>query len=184
MATVLYGPQPQPILGEGICLSPPPEYECVPNDPCEEVKCCPPRTKVRDALRVYNNEAQRCFKINGQGCKRPALPMTGVCVVMFVRRRGECRVLMQQAPTNLNVDGDVCFRWTPEFLNLPEGYYEGELQINGKKCNVVGFYFPPCTGRPTSTQVEYSECSTANPSCALEVDQSPVEPNTQGCTSC
>ena len=187
MAKILFSfdPIPTPIGAE--CAVPPPVYECAPRSFCEpEVLCCPAKTKAKDALRVYNDEVERCFSLNGNGCGRTPIPMTSVCIELRVRLRGACRDLVVQTPRSLNVAGDVCFRWTQEFLQLPEGYYEGDIYVNGKTCHTVGFYLPPCAGRPTSTSVDYAACEVQDPSCctSLEVDQMNVPPVNQECNAC
>lgn len=60
-------------------------------------------------------------------------------------------------------DGAMCFSWTDEFRNLPEGYYEGDIFIDGCECLTLLFYLPPCQMRVLGHEVEYDDgCSTCH----------------------
>lgn len=188
MAKLIYSKTPVPKTAFETCLNPPPVYDQCYADPCEEpVKCCPPKTKVRNALIIYNNEAERCFALAGKGCGNSALPVLTSCIKMEVRRYGECNVRTTVTPHRMNMDGSACFRWPKSFLDMPQGYYEADIILDEKCCNVVCLYFPPCIGRPESTEVVYEDACPTDVPCGcpvLEVDQSPQPTPSTECATC
>lgn len=189
MAKLLYSNKPNAgARPDDACLMPPPEYQECCIDPCAEpIKCCPPKTKVRNALIMYNNEAGRCFSLSGKGCGNTSMPVLTSCIKMTVRRYGECNIRATVQPFRMNPDGSICFRWTQEFLNMPQGYYEADIIVDEKCCNVVCLYFPPCIGRPTTTEVITEDACATDVPCecdVLEVDQSPAPTPQTECPTC
>lgn len=118
---------------------------CCPPDPCD--RKCPPKTRARDAIKVDRLEYEHCFLFGKFGCGEKPLPIIRNWVKMEVRKRGFCKVLTCEPPTKVRADGALCFTWTDEFRDLPSGYYEGDIYIDGSNCVTVLLYLPPCTMR-------------------------------------
>lgn len=131
------------------CRLEPPKWEpverCCEPSPCEER--CAPRTRARDAIKVDRMSAEACYLIGNYRCDEKPLPLIRSYLRMDIRRKGYCRVLMCQPPTRVRNDGAICFDWLDEFRDLPTGYYEGDIYIDGCLCLTLLFYLPPCQAR-------------------------------------
>lgn len=120
------------------CLLPPPDFSCVDTcnpceDPCEPK--CPPRVRAKDAVCLDDNEWERCFSLYQHvGCEPVRIPAFVYCIALRVRRQGLCRVLTEECPIRADAYGNACFQWSKTFRELPAGYYEADLYVNGKSC--------------------------------------------------
>lgn len=121
-------------------------YERCCNTPCSP-KRCPPKTRAKDTIKVDRMEVESCFLLGHYSCGEKRLPLLRNYIRMDVRRKGFCEVLLCQPPTRMRNDGAICFSWTDEFRDLPEGYYEGDIFIDGCECLTLLFYLPPCQVR-------------------------------------
>lgn len=169
-------------LPQGCELPAPKIFTTQPNcDPC--APRCRPKTRARDAFTIYDDERERCFVLSGWGCERPKIPLHFHCVLMVIRAKGYCEELMEITPYRATADGAACFAWPPEFLNLPSGYYEGDIYMDGKTCATVLLYLPPCRHIVTADEFYTitEPCEPCEPCEVGEVPQpdvviDPVEP--------
>lgn len=127
------------------CGSEPPKWEeverCCPTSDCGER--CPPKTRARDAIHIDRKQVEACFLFSASECGGKPLPLVRTWVSLEIRKKGFCKVLTCLPPTRMREDGALCFTWTDEFRKLPQGYYEGDLYIDGRLRMTLLFYIPP-----------------------------------------
>lgn len=144
---IVYGEAPESRCCRTKCLPIAPEYEevCCPDpcDPCEEKKC-PPKTCAANTIKIGIGEVERCFTFKQMGCNGRPIPAIRTCLRMEIRRKGFCRTLLKITPYRLTNENSVCFKWGDHFLNLPKGYYEGDIYVNDECCMHVLLYLPGC----------------------------------------
>lgn len=130
---------------------------CKPNK-----KCCPPKTKARDAIRIAQNESGRCFQYGRKLCDgTQEQSVINRYYKMDIREKGFCDVLMCVPPERATMDGAICWAWPKEFHRLPPGYYEADVYIDGCICHTHLFYIPKCNVMAVPTEVEYkNECTS------------------------
>lgn len=137
-------------------------------------RCCPPKTKARDAVRIDRDEVERCFNYGRRLCNG----LTEQSVVnrfyrMEIRQQGFCDVLMCVPPNRATMDGAICWAWPKEFYILPLGYYEADIYIDNCLCHTHLFYLPECNVTAKIAEVSHrSQCSTCGDNispCGCEV---------------
>lgn len=186
------------------CHHQPPEFECVERvSHCEPEECgsCPPKTKARHSEAIGYMEGQRCVSLRGRGCAPKQLPMFMHCIEMRVRLKGSCKVITREIPYKATYTGAACFNWSKRFKALPNGYYEGDIYINGKSCVSWPFHIQDCyyeVGTESVTDLQDDchavECATACGRChqtacqcskpPLEVEIETVRADCGGCEQC
>lgn len=153
------------------CFPEPPDFSCVDvcnpcASPCEEV--CKPKTRIQDAICLSDNEYERCFSLHQYvGCEPVQVPATLYCIELQVRKRGACRVLTRECPIRADIYGNACFVWSCEFRDLPAGYYEADLFLNGKSCFTWLFRKRGCWAnmKTESVELEQPDCSAPAQCC-------------------
>ena len=127
-------------------------------------KCCPPRTKARDAIRIEANESGRCFNYGRKLCDgTQEQSVINRYYKMDIRQKGFCDVLMCVPPDRATMDGAICWAWPKEFHRLPKGYYEADIYIDNCLCHTHLFYLPGCNVAAKVSKVEYkNECVSCN----------------------
>lgn len=150
------------------CMLPPPDFGCVDtcqpcDNPCEDK--CPPKVRAKDAVCLSDDEYQRCFSIYQRiGCEPVRVPAFIYCIELRVRRQGLCRVLTKECPIRADNQGNACFVWTDKFRDLPAGYYEADLYINGKSCFTWLFRKRRCWAKMNTESVSLQELPCEAPS--------------------
>ena len=192
MSIVLHRGITGPELNRRECSLEPPEFECADTcTPCED-ECedtCAVKTRARDSVALQEAEGNRCFSLHGRGCNPKQLPAFMHCIAMKVRRKGSCKVLTTEVPYKAKYDGSVCFNWTKRFKSLPDGYYEGDVYINGKTCYTWPFHIQGCYMSMQTEDIGTCEdhktpcdipCGCATPPLEPEIDTTEAD----GCEEC
>ena len=175
-----------------------PERSCVPCDTeCGEK--CPPKTRARDSEAIRENEHSRCVSLKGRGCQPKQLPAFMHCIEMRIRKKGSCKVLTTEIPYKATYTGEACFNWSNRFKRLEDGYYEGDIYINGKSCISWAFHIHACYVTMETTDIEYLHEPCSDVECAsscgcskqctcskppLEIEIGEAVPNCGGCEEC
>ena len=114
---------------------------------------------------------------------------------------GSCKVITREIPYKATYTGAACFNWSKRFKVLPNGYYEGDIYINGKSCVSWPFHIQDCyyeVGTESVTDLQDDchavECTTACGRChqtacqcskpPLEVEIETVRADCGGCEQC
>ena len=177
MSTVLYRASTGKADAPGMCLEQPPEFEC-PDRTCDSTcapECaCPPKTKAKYSEAIGENERSRCVSLRGRGCSPVKLPMFMHCIEMKVRRKGSCSVLTTEVPYKAKYDGSACFNWSNRFKRLEDGYYEGDVYINGKSCYTWPFHIRGCYVQMVTESTEHLQPSCSDVQCTTECGCAPA----------
>lgn len=154
------------------CYAPLPDFDdcynpCTPcENPCEPK--CPPKVRAKDAICLSDEEYERCFSLHRfVGCAPTQVPAFVYCIALKVRRQGMCRVLTEECPVRADAHGNACFVWSDKFRDLPAGYYEADLYLNGKSCFTLLFRKRDCwaTAKTESVRTAEQPCSPPEHCC-------------------
>ena len=185
------------------CHDEPPVFEHVEREcaPCQ-TECgtsCPPKTKARNSEAIQKDEHSRCVSLKGRGCSPKQLPAFMHCIEMRIRKKGSCSVITTEIPYKATYTGAACFNWSKRFKALPDGYYEGDLYINGKSCYSWAFHIHACYIKMETESVEYLQDDCSGLECAgscgcvndcrcskppLEIENGEVTADCGGCEQC
>lgn len=140
-------------------------WEQVERQLCKPRKrCCPPRTRARDAIRVDANERGKCFHYGKKMCDGTwQQSVINHYYKMDIREKGYCDVLMCLPPDKATMDGSICWAWPKELHWLPTGYYEADVYIDNCLCHTHLFYIPECNVNAVPTETVYGDdCQTCS----------------------
>lgn len=166
MSTYLFGDdKPEARCGQQCYVPVEDIWEKIERQLCSpKKKCCPPRTKARDAIRIEPNERSRCFFYGRKMCDgTKTQSVINRYYRMDLREKGYCDVLMCIPPERATMDGSICWAWPKEFHRLPKGYYEADIYIDNCLCHTHLFYIPTCNVAAIAGEVEYdNNCTTCD----------------------
>jgi hypothetical protein len=156
---------------------------CTAQQSCNEPTCCPIKTRIKDCHVFRGLELERSFFFNTGECNPETAYYRTDCVTLNVRRRGCCKVLVQEQAYKQSINGAVWFRWSEAFKALSTGYYEADVYHANKSCSSICIYLAPCADRvETDEIIMLQDCGATT---CLEVDQTPQDlPTSTGCTTC
>ena len=65
-------------------------------------------------------------------------------IALEIRRKGKEEIIETYEPFSIDNDKGLSFYWTPLFLALPFGYYQGDILVNGEYCFSINLRFRKC----------------------------------------